>query len=163
MCDINIDSVLFHGHETNRITNHDIRNRFNYSGLRLKLLRKKRNFLVNDGNVKLTISLDNLRCNLCKSYNCKHINFILNKHYNINNNILPMIDVKGFSFSCDTFKQDVEKYFKEFECCVCFFCLERDSHFWICKSCKQIMHLSCIEIVKKKKSECPLCKADIVL
>lgn len=152
---MNLEKVSFHKHNSN---SQYINNDYNYRNM--KYTKKKKKFIVFDGYMKIIIDPNDLSCMVCKKMYCKHVNFVLHKHYGIPNNLLPMLKVKGFTFNLNSFLEDIEKYYEDFECCICLRSNEAQQHYWLCQDCNQIIHFNCIDqwVNKKKNNNCPLCK-----
>ena len=152
---MNLEKVSFHKHNSdNQFSNND----YNYKGM--KYIKKKKKFIVFDGFIKILINPNALSCNVCKRTCCKHINFVLHKHYNIPNNLLPMLRIKSFTFNFNTFQEDIKNHYNEYECCICLRSNEAQQHYWICQFCSQMIHFKCVHewVDIKKNNNCPLCK-----
>ena len=130
-----------------------------FKNYNLEIIKKKgkvKKIIVKDGIIKIKFNPNKLMCTMCNSKYCNHIYFILYEYYYIPYNLLPSIKISNFNYNYDTFIEDFNNYFKNYECCICLSNKFKDYN--ICKSCYQVIHTKCLNKWKCKCQLCPLCK-----
>ena len=137
-----------------------------FKNLTFKIEKKKgkiKRFYVFDRILRIPISKKNLVCGLCDSTNCKHVLFLYNQYFKIPKKLLPVIDLLKFEYDFlnydkDTFIKEIDNVLNDFECCICLNGAERNQELWMCKNCKRLIHLKCVNSWRRKHNNCPLCK-----
>ena len=152
----------------------------NYNTVNLKLTtiykkKKLKKLIVKDGIISIPFNVNDLfpkdgrqrlSCGLCSTNDCYHINYIYNKLFDIDINLVHLLYCNDFKynlidFDINEFYDYCYKYLDDNECCYCLDKLNTKYDFWCCNNCKHLVHNKCISEWIKKNNECPLCKQKI--